>query len=63
MEDFWRVISEVDLYGSPEAGRKALNLYFAVNTWVYESSKAKDPRGMRWSATTSSWTPPGRTWA
>jgi hypothetical protein len=35
MEDFWRVVSEVDLYGSAEAAEKALGLYFVLHTQVY----------------------------
>lgn len=36
MDDFWRVVSEVDLYGSAEAAEKALALYQVLRDQVYE---------------------------
>jgi hypothetical protein len=36
MDDFWRVISEVDLYGGTEAAEKALTLYQVLRSQVYE---------------------------
>lgn len=35
MDEFWRVVSEVDLYGSTEAAEKALALYFVLREQVY----------------------------
>lgn len=35
MDEFWRVVSEVDLYGSAEAAEKALALYQELSDQVY----------------------------
>ncbi|WP_185994851.1 hypothetical protein [Nocardioides campestrisoli] len=37
MEEFWRVVSEVDLYGSTDAAQKARDLYYVLRTQVYET--------------------------
>lgn len=42
MNDFWRVLSEVDLYGSAEAGKKALDLYMAMRKLVYGPHRTAD---------------------
>ena len=36
MDDFWRVVTEVDLYGSANAAEKALALYQALSDQVYK---------------------------
>jgi len=43
MDDFWRLVGEVELYGGHEVGSAAQDLYFTLYGWVFNWKSSKEP--------------------
>lgn len=43
MEDFWRIVGEVDLYGGQEVAERAVRLHHTLSDWVFGPRSSEDP--------------------